>query len=378
MKISVYIPCHNGQRSLPEVLAAIKRQTRPADEHLFIDDRCSDASPQIAAEYGFRVLAMKSDFGLGAGRSFALARASGDILLGVDADVVLDEGFLAEVERQFVECAELAAMCGMLIERPGANLPDCWRAEHMVQHEGDEAQWNPYMLYGHSTAGRVSALRAVGGWNRLLRSNAEDADLSARLRVAGCLTRYVPRCQAWHLRRDSLDSLLQNNWNYTYHWLVDSGRIDSLDVWQTCRMPDFWHTYLERLVREQQPDIAFITLLAVWDGMVRDLLTYQQRTNAPRALTEVIHDVCECLTLKNAENTVVSAVRGWLTRLVPTPASAAATLALPGDLLQELRRTSMQFLPEDPVYWALVAQSCRRQQASEPGSLEPGHHRVPC
>ena len=71
MKITAYVPCHNNQSTLAEVLLALKRQTRPADELLFINERCTDQSPRIAAEHGFRVLENPGKAGLAAARNCA-------------------------------------------------------------------------------------------------------------------------------------------------------------------------------------------------------------------------------------------------------------------------------------------------------------------
>src|SRR5690242_19852625 len=98
MRITAYIPCHNGEKTLPEVLQALRAQTRPADQYLFIDDRCTDGSAELAREHGFEVHPTgPADFGLAAGRNLALQHAAGDILFGVDADAVAEPQCLAEI-----------------------------------------------------------------------------------------------------------------------------------------------------------------------------------------------------------------------------------------------------------------------------------------
>ena len=60
MKITVYVPCHNGEKTLPEVLEALRSQSRKADQYLFVNDRSSDASVDIARKYSFEVRGNRS------------------------------------------------------------------------------------------------------------------------------------------------------------------------------------------------------------------------------------------------------------------------------------------------------------------------------
>ncbi|HUB26051.1 MAG TPA: glycosyltransferase family 2 protein [Tepidisphaeraceae bacterium] len=94
MLITAYVPCHNNESTINEVLSSLRQQTRPADQFLFIDDRCTDQSPLAARRHGFQILQMPGKHGLGAGRNCALAHADGDVLLGVDADVAVDANYL--------------------------------------------------------------------------------------------------------------------------------------------------------------------------------------------------------------------------------------------------------------------------------------------
>src|SRR2546430_1314503 len=99
MRISVYVPCRNNETTLAEVLRSLRNQTRPADQFLFINDRCTDRSPAIAADSGFEVHDQVGNNGVAAGRNQALALANGDVLLGLDADVMAAPDYLARLER---------------------------------------------------------------------------------------------------------------------------------------------------------------------------------------------------------------------------------------------------------------------------------------
>ena len=112
MTITAYIPCHNNETTIGQAAAALRKQTRPADQYLFINDRCTDRSPDIAREHGFTVVDLVGKKGLAAGRNLALQLCASDVLFGVDADVVDGDtisrsSLCAECRRQYERDGEL-------------------------------------------------------------------------------------------------------------------------------------------------------------------------------------------------------------------------------------------------------------------------------
>lgn len=83
--VSVILPARNEADGLRRTLPAIGR-VLPNAEVIVVDDGSSDATPDIAAEYGARVL--RSPYGMGNGAAIkrGARAASGDILVFMDAD----------------------------------------------------------------------------------------------------------------------------------------------------------------------------------------------------------------------------------------------------------------------------------------------------
>src|SRR5688572_28729868 len=119
MKLSVVIPVHNGGSGLQMCLEALLRSTRSPDELIVIDDASSDGSAELAARFG-NVLPSQSQEPLGPARARNLgaARAQGDILLFLDADVTVHANTLALIERHFAEHPETAALFGSYDDQP--------------------------------------------------------------------------------------------------------------------------------------------------------------------------------------------------------------------------------------------------------------------
>jgi len=279
MKITVYVPCHNNQSTVGQTLASLRRQIRPADQFLFINDRCTDSSAQIAQEHNFQILQMPAKVGLAAGRNCALANAQGDLILGVDADVVVAENYLQELEKRFAAMPEIAAIGGRLDERFTDTRADLWRAIHMPQHFGPDELRDPRILFGATMACRVSVARELGGWNERFVASFEDVDISNRLKGAGHHLLYAPACQAWHLRRDTDDSVLQNDWNWNTVGYEHS--VSAIKFWLENRLPFIWSRYRKFRVEDlPYPSLGWLTLRAAWGWIIRDL--YVMRKSAPQ------------------------------------------------------------------------------------------------
>jgi 4,4'-diaponeurosporenoate glycosyltransferase len=99
--VSVVIPARDEENALPRLLDSLRTQTRPADEILVVDDHSGDRTAAVAAAGGARVLG-PPDLPPGwVGKTWAChhgaAAAVGDVLLFLDADVVLAPDALARL-----------------------------------------------------------------------------------------------------------------------------------------------------------------------------------------------------------------------------------------------------------------------------------------
>lgn len=96
--ISIVIPTKNEEDHLPELLQSIRNQSVPPREVIVADASSTDRTREIAARFGARVV----EGGMpGVGRNRGAAVATGDLMLFLDADVVLlDSTFLERSERE--------------------------------------------------------------------------------------------------------------------------------------------------------------------------------------------------------------------------------------------------------------------------------------
>jgi glycosyltransferase involved in cell wall biosynthesis len=113
MKVSIIIPAYNEEKDIKDVLESINKQTYPKEliETIVIDDKSTDRTAEIASKYPIKLIKGKHK-GVGAARNLGIKKASGDIILFVDADQILDKNYVKEVVKIF-EDKNVAGVCGM-------------------------------------------------------------------------------------------------------------------------------------------------------------------------------------------------------------------------------------------------------------------------
>ena len=234
--VTLYVPCYNGRRYIPDVIRGIARQTWPVEECILVDDGSTDGSAELAAEVAsslrlfLRVIRHPSNRGLAAARNTAISACRTDFLAALDADVQAESDWLATLMAEMTRDAALAGVCGNLREKHTAALPDRWRAAHLRQNYGDRPRDDPPVLFGANHAHRLAWLRRVGGYDERNRAAGDDASLTRKIREAGGRTRYLPQAVCWHLRRDTIASVLTTYWRWKYfgNWTDDRRTIRRL------------------------------------------------------------------------------------------------------------------------------------------------------
>jgi len=96
--LSIIIPTLNEEDYLPYLLSTIKRQTYQNYEVIVADANSHDHTCEIVKEYGYRIIKGGTP---AAGRNTGAKNARGDLLLFLDADVLLPNDFLEKSLKEF-------------------------------------------------------------------------------------------------------------------------------------------------------------------------------------------------------------------------------------------------------------------------------------
>ncbi len=118
VEVSVIIPALNEEVHLGGLLSDLAAQTRPADEVFVVDAGSEDDTVSVAGRFPFVTL-LEGCPPVAEGRNLGGFAASGEILVFLDADVRLEEGFLELLGEEF-EGRELDVACPRYVPQGGS------------------------------------------------------------------------------------------------------------------------------------------------------------------------------------------------------------------------------------------------------------------
>ena len=124
--ISVVIPTYNRASLIPETLASVLAQTRPADEIIVVDDGSKDNTREILAAYGSRVTVKTiPNSGDIVARNVGLRMAANELVAFCDSDDLWREDFLEAMAAQWrQEPGLISCYANFRILRDGHLSPD--------------------------------------------------------------------------------------------------------------------------------------------------------------------------------------------------------------------------------------------------------------
>jgi len=177
--LSIVIPTYNEEEYLPRLLASIRSQRFEGYEIIVADAKSTDRTREIAQRFGARVV----DGGMpGPGRNLGAAAAKGDLLLFLDADVIMPEiEWLSRKVEQFERRKLDAGTC--LIKPLGGKVID--RLSHNVFNAHMMAtQFLMAHAPGFCIFARKSLHDRIGGFDEGIKL-AEDHDYVERASQVG-------------------------------------------------------------------------------------------------------------------------------------------------------------------------------------------------
>ena len=100
MNFSIIIPTFNEENFLPKLLKSIKKQDLNPSEIIVADNNSTDSTKKIALKYGCKVI---KGGGPGEARNLGARAANSEILIFIDADVILDsKTFFRDILDSFI------------------------------------------------------------------------------------------------------------------------------------------------------------------------------------------------------------------------------------------------------------------------------------
>ncbi len=173
--------------------------------------RCLAALARCAEPHEVLVVRDPPGSGPAAARNAGAARARGEILVFVDADVEVHPDALARLRAAFDGDPALDAVFGSYDDRPAATATVS-RFRNLLHHHVHTSAPGPATTFWAGLgAVRREAFHAVGGFDaaRYPRPSIEDVELGMRLHAAGRRIALDPAVRGTHLKRWTLGSMLR-------------------------------------------------------------------------------------------------------------------------------------------------------------------------
>jgi len=201
--LTILIAARNEQEVLPDTFASLLSQTEPAEQVILIDDGSADGTEDwLVREWGvsFRddgtgrsgkfpglLVIRKENSGKAASLNAALSHATGEAVVTLDADTMLEPDALRVLRDGFAEGPEITVVCGVLrpVCRPAWSAPFfrlCQTYEYLRSFLW-RFVWMKHqvlvLVSGAFSAFRLKPLTEAGGFDET--SQVEDYELMFRL-----------------------------------------------------------------------------------------------------------------------------------------------------------------------------------------------------
>jgi len=251
--VSIGICVKDSERTIKEAIVSLLNQTfdKKRMEIIVVDDGSRDRTLSIITELvtkaGIKVnLYSTNGTGLTVARQMVVDNSCGNFVVFVDGDMVLSKDFVQKqvdvMNKNPLIGVAGAKMKGRLNRGLVAELEGISQSSY---HElGIHRNWrrNPKKLGTGGSIFRLAAIRETGGFDTKISGAAEDADITARIKLAGYLL-FVSQAEfehefkqtlkglwkqyAWygygmhyfyHKHKDLTESMLINFWPVSFAW----------------------------------------------------------------------------------------------------------------------------------------------------------------
>jgi cellulose synthase/poly-beta-1,6-N-acetylglucosamine synthase-like glycosyltransferase len=167
--VTVLIPAHNEEGTLASTLTSLMAQSHRPERVIVVADNCTDATVAIARRAGAEVHSTVGNTGKKAGAlNQVLTRllpgqGHNDVVMVMDADTVLDPGFLEAAVRRFTNDRALMAVGGLFYGEEGAGLLGLFQRNEYIRYARDmrRRRGRVFVLTGTASIFRPEALRTV-------------------------------------------------------------------------------------------------------------------------------------------------------------------------------------------------------------------------
>jgi cellulose synthase/poly-beta-1,6-N-acetylglucosamine synthase-like glycosyltransferase len=169
--VTVLIPAHNEERSLPDTLESLLAQSHRPERVIVVADNCTDSTAEVARRAGVEVFETVGNREKKAGALNQVmhlllpGQGDNDLVMVMDADTVLDPGFLEVAVRRFTDDRALMAVGGLFYGEQGEGVLGQFQRNEYIRYARDilRRRGRVFVLTGTASLFRPRGLRTVAG-----------------------------------------------------------------------------------------------------------------------------------------------------------------------------------------------------------------------
>jgi len=180
-----------------------------------VDNGSTDSTAEIAQSYADRlsitVIAAQDGYSVMYARNVGIVASTGDLVVFVDGDDVVEAGLLAAFGRE----AEEFGILGGHVEESELNDPVTYSWRYPVTARGLPTAFGRFTWFvGANCAVRRDVFDRIGLFDEELRYSGEDVEFSIRAQLVGLEIGWVPDAIVHYRHRTSMKAMARQQYSY--------------------------------------------------------------------------------------------------------------------------------------------------------------------
>jgi cellulose synthase/poly-beta-1,6-N-acetylglucosamine synthase-like glycosyltransferase len=212
MKISILIPCYNGEKVIKKCIESCLNQTRKVNQIVVVNDGSTDNTKKILKSFGrkIKVISVRKNSG---NKSYAqekgLKHVKGNIFITIDSDSIMDKDFVFCVETAFKN-PKTIAFSGYVKSLKHNWLTACREIDYVISqniHKKAQSFINAlFVIPGTAAAYRTKNFKAMCKFDH--DTLTEDLDFTYKFHDSNATIKYDKNAIVYTQDPDTLHSYI--------------------------------------------------------------------------------------------------------------------------------------------------------------------------
>lgn len=225
ISISVIVPAYNAREHIIPCLDALRNSNYENHEILVVDDCSSDGTVELLHDMPCRVLKTEKRSGPGGARNMGILNARGEVILFVDADIVVTPTTMTELLESFLERPDIASVTGDYdIGSTYHNLSSLYQKLYNEYKREFLPRFGPYINTAIFCI-PAATIKAIGGLRDHI-CTGEDYELGIRLTTMGYLNYFNRAVRVMHNKHVTLSELIRQKMQYATNLVMVKQEIE--------------------------------------------------------------------------------------------------------------------------------------------------------